>query len=297
MAEDRMRHSSPKTCRTWIARTLPAFLCVTLSHADPLPPNQPYPENGPFYFENFAPPPPSNLSELKIVSYNVNFSRRPERIAETLREVAVLADADIILLQEVTGPIGGAENGAQQIARILGMNYVYSPGMVFRGTDYGNAILSRFPLRNFQKAILAPSTLESITRTAITAEATVDGKPFVFASVHLSTLFADSLGRERQRVEQLRGALALLPSDPTHPALFGGDLNTFRRISRRNVHAELAKDGFIDAHPTSQWTMRYLHTQLDHLFSRGGLTPVEYGVAYEANASDHVPIWSRIKLP
>lgn len=261
-------------------------------------PNQPYPEDGPFYSGEFAKglPDPIQITPLRVVSYNVNFALKPDRIIRDLQTAVELKNADIILLQEVTGPIGGQENAPEIIARALHLNYVFSPGMIHGGVDYGNAILSRYPVNRFRKINLRASTLESINRTALVAELDLDGQPMEIVSIHLSTLFRDSYREERERAVQLSSALERLP-DVNLPTLIGGDFNTFRPVSKIRVNQTFNLTGFRDAHPIGNWTMRYLRLQLDHLFSRGNIAQIQSGVSYDTNASDHLPIWSTITRP
>jgi endonuclease/exonuclease/phosphatase family metal-dependent hydrolase len=281
-----------------VAWTLLCLLAVTQASAS-VGPDHAYPEQGPFYTGEYGPPPSKmarDSSPIRVVSYNVNFSRLPGRIIDDLSLLPDLADADLILLQEITGPVGGKRNAAETIARALGLNYVYSPGMVFQGRDYGNAILSRWPLSRFKKVNLPRSTLEDIQRTAMVADVEIHGHRIAVASVHLTTYFPDSLGSEQLRAEQFSAVFSKLPSDPSVPVIFGGDLNTFRPLSRRRIFDVTEDRGFEDMHPIDDWTMRYLHFRLDHLFARRGAKVLACGVTYEAGASDHAPIWSQIVL-
>src|SRR5262249_22969723 len=85
---------------------------------------------------------------LRVVTYNVHRCRgldgrtRPERIAAVLRAV----DADVVALQEVmgSGPHGGGH--AEALGAALGMGWVMAEARQLRGHQFGNAVLSRFPI-------------------------------------------------------------------------------------------------------------------------------------------------------
>ena len=78
-----------------------------------------------------------------MVTYNVRSCEgldgkfRPERIADILRRI----DADVIALEEVR-----AEQ-AQEIAQRLGVNVFFGHADAVHGRDFGNAILTRLPIR------------------------------------------------------------------------------------------------------------------------------------------------------
>jgi endonuclease/exonuclease/phosphatase family metal-dependent hydrolase len=88
---------------------------------------------------------------VKVATYNVHkcrgLDRRvlPARIAEVLRE----ADADVIALQEVVSLENGRpeEDQARYLADVLGMEVVTGPNRRLGPALYGNAVLSRLPMR------------------------------------------------------------------------------------------------------------------------------------------------------
>jgi endonuclease/exonuclease/phosphatase family metal-dependent hydrolase len=92
---------------------------------------------------------------IRIVTYNVHKCRgldrrvSPERIADTLRRL----NADVIALQEVIGGGTNAERHGQArlIANALGDYRCYfGENRRHNGAPYGNAVLSRLPVRFWQ---------------------------------------------------------------------------------------------------------------------------------------------------
>ena len=75
---------------------------------------------------------------LKVVSYNVRYGEKIEEAIDVLARTRELADAQVILLQEMN------PQGVDRIARELGCDYVYYPASLRRsGRDFGNAVLTR----------------------------------------------------------------------------------------------------------------------------------------------------------
>ena len=66
---------------------------------------------------------------------------RPARIAEVLGAI----DADVVALQEVVGAGPGVSH-IEEIGALLGMGWVMGATRQLRGHQYGNAVLSRFPI-------------------------------------------------------------------------------------------------------------------------------------------------------
>src|SRR3954464_4929171 len=80
----------------------------------------------------------------------------PARILEVLRDI----DADIIALQEV---IGAGPNGASQAEEIgagLGMGWVMASVRTLRGHQFGNLVLSKFPVKQHYQYDLSWKTCE-----------------------------------------------------------------------------------------------------------------------------------------
>ena len=81
---------------------------------------------------------------------------RPARIAEVLRRI----DADIVALQEVVGAGPRGASHIEQIGAALGMGWVMAPTRQLRGHQFGNVVLSRFPIRDHAQLDLSWRTAE-----------------------------------------------------------------------------------------------------------------------------------------
>jgi len=260
-----------------------------------------YPETGPFYNGSFAEPAaPAQLASgttIKIVSYNINFAKQLPEIIQDFTTVSELKSADFIVLQEVDGEIGGAKHAAAALAEALKMHYAFSPNMVLWERDYGNAVLSQWPIESARKVLLPLSGSEDCNqRSALGVIAKIGDKKVQIYSLHLSVRFPDSIGSDRSRAKQVEPAINTLnQAGPTLPTYIAGDFNSFNPWGWTSVAKAFEAGGFINGQPASGWTYRPRQLELDHAFVRG-FEVKSSGIAYDSKGSDHIPIWSELTL-
>jgi endonuclease/exonuclease/phosphatase family metal-dependent hydrolase len=215
---------------------------------------------------------------LRVVSFNIAFARHTPRAIDLLRRRPELAGADIVLLQEMDAP------SSQAVAESLGLSWVYYPATWHPSSrrDFGNAILSRWPIIADRKVILPHlARVRRSQRIAVAATVRTPRGELRVYSVHLATLVGNG---PNDRRDQLRAILADADSFPV--VLIGGDFNS-------ETVPEIALDrGY--AWPT--WDLPHTSSlrTFDHFLVRG-LSPVTdsaIGVADHEGTSDHKPIWA-----
>jgi endonuclease/exonuclease/phosphatase family metal-dependent hydrolase len=210
---------------------------------------------------------------VRVVSWNLQRGIHLDGVIALLRTEPRLAEADVVLLNEVD--LGMARSGNRHVAReigaALGLSYVFGNSYLcldhgdVRDADtatldvpnelglHGNAILSRFPLRRAENVSLtvtrdkfASSSEKRLGhKKALWAEIAAPGGPIRFAACHL-----DSIATPGQRAAQLADLLAAIPTADGTPLLLGGDLNTttydlgsLPRLAW-NLAAKLVRGGF-----------------------------------------------------
>lgn len=215
---------------------------------------------------------------IRVVTFNVEHGKKVDRAIAGLRSHPSLRGADVILLQEMDGP------GVDDIARALGVNFVYFPGShdPKSGHDMGNAILSPWAIDQPRKILLPhPSRIIHRARAAVTARVAIEGLAISVYSVHLGSPIGVSGGQRRAQAEVvLKDAAAT-----AGPVIIAGDFNS------HGLGGRFVEEGFVWATRSVGKTVRLF--SFDHVFLRGFSGQVSAGVAREVNdASDHRPVWA-----
>jgi endonuclease/exonuclease/phosphatase family metal-dependent hydrolase len=234
---------------------------------------------------------------LRIVTYNIHKCRgmdarvRPERVAAVLAEL----DADVIALQEV---VRGKKEKDQLvvIAKAIGAkHYRFGVTRKYRGADYGNAIISRFPIISHEAYDITASRREP--RGCLRADIDIGPRTLRLFNAHLGTgLF------ERRKQAQLLIADKLL----NNPKFYGsrimlGDFNEWTRgLTTRLLKAHLVSADlrpFMRRAKTYPGIAPFMH--LDHIYFDPAfqLTNVILCRTRQAKiASDHLPLIAEFTL-
>lgn len=171
------------------------------------------------------------------------------------------------------------------MAQALAMNWVYYPAVIHphHGRDFGNAILSRWPIERDRKIVLPHlSAFVRTQRIAVAASITIRGLPVSVYSIHLALPI--TVGA-RARREQAETVIADALCRGGH-VIIAGDLN-WHATGNSFAHA-----GF--GWPTRNLGRTATVFDVDHIFVRGfsaaSVPPVGI-VRNNAGVSDHRPVW------
>jgi endonuclease/exonuclease/phosphatase family metal-dependent hydrolase len=168
------------------------------------------------------------MNKIRIATYNIHkcvgIDRKfsPERIAEVLLEI----DADVVALQEVLchKNANKREHQAEFIAEELGMDFFLGENRQIKGGLYGNAVLSRLPVKHSQNFDISITKYEP--RGCLLTEIALGGRDNLqFFNVHLGTSFFE----RRQQVHKLLAAHVLEHAKFTGKRIVAGDFNEWTR--------------------------------------------------------------------
>jgi endonuclease/exonuclease/phosphatase family metal-dependent hydrolase len=225
----------------------------------------------------------TDADTLRVVSFNIAFARHADSAAVVLASDPVLRDADVILLQEMDAP------SARHIAEALGMWHVYYPAIhhLRAHKDFGNAVLSRWPIVGDAKIQLPHTSRYAGTQRTATAATIRVGESLVRVySTHLGTPADIGSGARR---DQMRTILA--DAAPFDRVVIGGDMNS-------GSVGEVARDAGY-AWPTERGPHTTRLGRWDHIFVRGFVVP-DSGFSGTAShvkgISDHVPVWVAVMV-
>jgi endonuclease/exonuclease/phosphatase family metal-dependent hydrolase len=235
---------------------------------------------------------------LRVATYNVHGCVGTDRRRSESRIAEVIAslDADIVGLQEVdlNRARSAGVDQAGLIAEQLGWHRVFQPAMQDGEEQYGNAILSRHPLRLHRTAALpgVGAWYCRETRVAVWAEVETAHGRVQFVNTHFG------LGRaERFLQAQLLTSAEWLGAAARHaPLVLLGDFNSFpgSRTHRllagtlRDLRTLLPAGGKCRTFPT-----RFPSVAVDHILINESLEAQRLQVhrsSLARVASDHYPL-------
>lgn len=229
------------------------------------------------------------MARVRLASYNVHRAigrdRRcePQRILDVLREIG----ADVIALQEVEAHDTGADM-LEWLGKSLGLHAIPGPTLLRHDGQYGNGLLTRWPIRARDLVDLSVKRFEP--RGAIAADLEFeDGKHLRVVATHLG-LFPHE---RREQVEQL---LKLFTWMPEERAVLMGDLNEWFLWGRplRRLHRYFERTPALRTFPAHRPVFA-----LDRLWTHPGsiLQGLQvHASALAREASDHLPLVATLEL-
>src|SRR6266508_1323895 len=153
----------------------------------------------------------------RIVSFNIEFGVHVGSAIGLLTSDPALRAADVILLQEMDGEV------TERVADALGLWYGYFLSIYHLRTrrEFGNAVLSRWPIVEDRKILLPHTARFSRTQRTATAATLRVGESLVRAySTHLSTMTDVAPAGRRDQLRTILSDAAQYPR-----VIIGGDMN------------------------------------------------------------------------
>ena len=213
---------------------------------------------------------------IRVASFNIAWARRMDEAIALIREDPGLRDADLLMLQEMD------EAAAARAAAALGMHYVYYPATLHPKTDrdFGNALLSRWPIERDAKLILPHLAWQRRTqRIAVLGTIRIGTERVLVVAPHLGTIVEILPRGQRDQARTILDAVA-----PYQRVIVAGDFNT------GGLGELFESRGF--TWPTNGIGHTHHGWSFDHIFARGFI-PVGRGMVRDVEGiSDHKPVWA-----
>lgn len=232
---------------------------------------------------------------LRILSYNIHHAEGVDGKLDIPRiaQVILSVDPDLVALQEVDKNTirTGKVNQDIELSRLTKMNSVFGSNITFQGGQYGNAILSKFPIIK-NKNFLLPNVDSGEQRGLLQSQIQISNKENVlFFSTHLDHRRSDT-----ERLASAKAINQIISLDNKSPAILAGDFNDVPDSPTLN---ELGKVWL----RTNKKILRTIPAskpsrQIDYIFvqPKERWKIIESQILDEDIASDHRAIFSIIEL-
>ncbi len=235
---------------------------------------------------------------LRVATYNVHGcvgidrQRSEKRIAEVIASMQV----DLVGLQELD--LGRARSAgvdqAQAIAAELGWQFLFEPAMRRAEEQYGNAVISRFPLTHARSIELpgCGTWYCREQRVALWAEVETEIGRVQTINTHFGLGLSERLLQAQALVKTEH--LGAAPTD--EPLLLMGDFNSRPGSRIHQIFASTLREAralLPSPHPRRTYPTRWPTLAVDHIFTNAALHPVSLEVhrtALACVASDHFPL-------
>jgi len=234
---------------------------------------------------------------FRVMTYNIHHGEGLDGNVDLLRIAQLIKEqgADIVALQEVDK---GTERTQRrdfpaELAELTGMTCVFSNNFHYQGGEYGNAVLSKFPVKrwtNLHYKMLREGEQRGILQLVLD----VGGREVVFMNTHIDYRADDSerwsnVGEIETLAKQYRG----------QPIVMCGDFNdtpesrVYRRLDETfdDTWKLIGKgDGWSIPAEAPRKRIDYLWISKDK-----SLVPLRAWVP-QSDASDHLPVVAEFKL-
>jgi endonuclease/exonuclease/phosphatase family metal-dependent hydrolase len=223
---------------------------------------------------------------LRILTYNIHHGEAMDRQFDYERLANVINDLspDIVALQEVdngTDRASGVDQAAL-LGRLCKMHHAFGQAMPYQNGQYGEAVLSRFPIK---RAVVHPLPYRVGQEPRATLEVRIEPEglgPMVFAGTHLCHQSNETRTQQAQRISQL------FARQGGSPVILAGDFNARPASGPMSV---LLKDGWIDVVAP--------RSRIDYILIRPSdpWQVKEVTIVDEPVVSDHDPILAVLEWP
>jgi endonuclease/exonuclease/phosphatase family metal-dependent hydrolase len=228
------------------------------------------------------------MSILRVATYNVHGHKGTDGkiIADRTLDVVRHLHADCVALQEfVNAPAPTGEPLLDQWGRMLHMHGAYAPAFERGGEEFGNALLTRWPiLEQHAHDVSLPGYRRRVVLEAIVD---VDGQKLQVMSLHLGV-------SPRERALQAQKLFELCSSTRGDRHLLLGDFNEWSRFSAVSRRLRAHFDGTRQLSTFPSWAPV---VGLDRVWvhPRGCLLQTRVDTSPAARlASDHLPLVATI---
>jgi len=233
---------------------------------------------------------------IRVLSYNIHHGEGIDGVLDLERIAKLILDAkaDIVGLQEVDRAVerSAKRDIPAELAKLTGMRVYFDKNITHQGGEYGNAVLTRFPItsaKNTHLKQLAPGEQRGVQQVVLD----VRGREILFINTHI-----DYRANPAERVLDAEALQQMVTGAGKRPVVMVGDFNAVPTspfiTSVKTFIADawaIAGEGDGFTIPVKKPTRR-----IDYVFvSKETVVPVRLEVI-KSIASDHLPLFAELRL-
>jgi endonuclease/exonuclease/phosphatase family metal-dependent hydrolase len=232
----------------------------------------------------------------RVLSYNIHHAEGVDKVLDLERIARVISSVqpDLVALQEVDRRATRSTSVDQpaELGRLTGLRHVFGPNIPLQGGDYGNAVLSRWPIiRSVNHQLPNVDAGEQRGVLEVHVEAPGARTPVVLWATHF-----DHRSNDAERRASAQSIEARIRQQPDAAALLVGDLNDVPASPTLKLLSEMWTRSNTDLLPTIP--VGKPARQIDYVLYRPAnrWRAIETRVLDEAVASDHRPLLAVLEL-
>jgi endonuclease/exonuclease/phosphatase family metal-dependent hydrolase len=225
---------------------------------------------------------------IKVVTYNIHrgINKSNKLDLDGITEVIMGIGADIVALQEVErfSIRTGFKDQIGYIAEKLSMNYAYGKSINILNGQYGNAILTRYPIEEYEVKQLYS---EGETRTLLRVALSINGSRIQVYNTHLGL-------NSSEREKQIREIIDITANADNY--ILAGDFNS--AVDKLDAVTGKLKDAAlydVNKYRIPTFDNGDITERIDYIFLSEKFKIVGYEVL-KSDASDHYPVTVVVKL-
>lgn len=235
---------------------------------------------------------------FRVMSYNIHHAEGTDGKVDVQRiaDLIKAENVDVVGLQEIDRGVKRTDGRdiIKELSKLTGMDFYFDRNIQYQGGEYGNAVLTRFPMlkkKNTHYKMLRPGEQRGIQQVLIN----VHGKKFMFMNTHI-----DYREDDQEREMNVREMKTIVGQNSEFPIVIAGDFNSNpdsrvcdgMRIFINDAWDLAGKgDGFTFPSDKAEKRIDYLWV------SKGESIKTLRVWVPSSQASDHLPVVADFQLP
>jgi endonuclease/exonuclease/phosphatase family metal-dependent hydrolase len=238
----------------------------------------------------------SSPGVLRVMTYNIHHGEGIDQKLDLERIAKLILDAkaDIVGLQEVDR---GCERTQRrdlpaELAKLTGMHAHFEKNIPYQGGEYGNAVLSRFPIKrakNTHYKMLRPGEQRGVLQLVLD----VQGRAVLFMNTHL-----DHRSDNSERLINVTELEEIVTKSSSMPIILVGDFNDVPGSRPIEGIKKFLADSWEMVGSGGGFTIPVVKPakRIDYIWiSNATIEPLQIQVL-RSDASDHLPVVAELRL-